>query len=70
MLLLLQGKNGTELGGAAVPCNFDRRMQQAAIKFDALLKVNRTLTKLRTATNNFVKMCASSRTQTFGRTSN
>jgi altronate dehydratase len=26
MLLLLQGKSGTELGGAAVPCNFDRRM--------------------------------------------
>jgi hypothetical protein len=26
ILLLLQGKIGTELGGAAVPCNFDRRM--------------------------------------------
>jgi hypothetical protein len=26
MLLLLQGTSGTELGGAAVPCNFDRRM--------------------------------------------
>jgi len=26
MLLLLQGKSGTELGRAAVPCNFDRRM--------------------------------------------
>ena len=26
MLLLLQGKSGTELGGAAVPCNFDRYM--------------------------------------------
>ena len=26
MLLVLQGKSGTELGGAAVPCNFDRRM--------------------------------------------
>jgi len=26
MLLLLQGKSGTELGGAAVPCNSDRRM--------------------------------------------
>ena len=26
MLLLLQGKSGTELGGAAVPCNFDRHM--------------------------------------------
>ena len=26
MLLTLQGKRGTELGGAAVPCNFDRRM--------------------------------------------
>jgi hypothetical protein len=26
MLLLLQGKSGTELGGAAVPCNYDRRM--------------------------------------------
>ena len=26
MILLLQGKSGTELGGADVPCNFDRRM--------------------------------------------
>jgi hypothetical protein len=26
MLHILQGKSGTELGGAAVPCSFDRRM--------------------------------------------
>jgi hypothetical protein len=26
MLLSLQQKSGTEQGGAAVPCNFDRRM--------------------------------------------
>jgi hypothetical protein len=55
-------------GGVAVPCNFDRRM--LCIRFDKLLKVCRTLIELRTALFKFVKMRESSRTRTFGWTSN
>ena len=55
MLLLLQGKSGTELVGAAVP----------AIWTDACCKVCRTLTELRTALFKFVKMRESLQTRAF-----
>jgi len=54
MLLLLQGKSGTELRGAAVPYNFDL-CQTHAVKFEELLKVRLTLTELRTALLKFKK---------------
>jgi hypothetical protein len=66
MLLLLQGKSGTELGGGCCPLQF---WQTHASKFDELVKVRRTLTGLRTALFKLVKMRESLRTRAFGQTS-
>ena len=63
MLLLQQGKSGIELGGAAVPCNFDRRMLYSLTNS---LKICRTLTELRTTLFKLVTMRESSQAQTFG----
>jgi hypothetical protein len=54
-------------GGGCCPLQF---WQAHAVKFKELLKVRRTLTELQTAFFKFVKKRESSRTRTFGQTSN
>jgi len=66
MLLLLQGKSGTEQGGAACPLI----LTDTCCKVQRTLKGSSNLTKLRTALFEFVIMRGSLQTWTFGRTPN